>query len=103
MIIISIILALILGILVGIFTGLIPGLHINLVAMLLFLFSSKLESDLSLILASFIVAMSVTHIFLDFIPSIFLGAPTPQTALSILPGHRLLLKGKGYELSLIHI
>jgi putative membrane protein len=41
--------------------------------------------------------MSITHSFLDFIPSVFLGAPDSDTALSILPGHKLLLEGKAYE------
>jgi putative membrane protein len=41
--------------------------------------------------------MSITHTFLDFIPSIFLGAPDDDTALSVLPGHKLLLRGMAYE------
>ena len=41
--------------------------------------------------------MAITHIFLDFLPSIFLGAPEESTALSVLPGHSMLLEGKGYE------
>jgi putative membrane protein len=41
--------------------------------------------------------MAITHTFLDFIPSIFLGAPEDDSnALSVLPGHRLLMKGYGY-------
>ena len=40
--------------------------------------------------------MAITHTFTDFLPSIFLGAPDEDTALSTLPGHRFLLKGKGY-------
>src|SRR3989338_6918017 len=48
-------------------------------------------------LALFIVAMSITHTFLDAIPSIFLGAPDPGMELSVLPGHKLLLEGRGYE------
>jgi len=39
--------------------------------------------------------MSVTHTFLDSIPSIFLGAPDSDMALGVLPGHRYLLKGLG--------
>ncbi len=39
--------------------------------------------------------MSVTHTFLDSIPSIFLGAPDSAQALGVLPGHRYLLKGNG--------
>jgi putative membrane protein len=96
--IIEIFLALFLGILAGTFTGLAPGIHINLVAMLLFISSAALLSFTSpIVLACFIISMSVVHTFIDFIPSIFLGAPEESTALSILPGHRLLLEGKGYE------
>ena len=94
----EILLIIILGVFAGSITGLIPGLHINLVA--LFLLSSSLFfldyfSPLALIL--FIVAMSITHTFVDFIPSIFLGAPDDDTALGVLPGHKLLLKGRGHE------
>jgi len=48
-----------------------------------------------IILAVFIISLALTHTFLDSIPSIFLGAPDPDMALSVLPGHRLLLGGKG--------
>jgi putative membrane protein len=66
--------------------------------MLLFISSAALLQFTSpIILACFIISMSVVHTFIDFIPSIFLGAPEESTALSILPGHRLLLQGKGYE------
>ncbi len=41
--------------------------------------------------------MAITHTFLDFIPSIFLGCPDTDTELSILPGHEMLKQGKGYE------
>ncbi|MBC8495554.1 tripartite tricarboxylate transporter permease [archaeon] len=40
--------------------------------------------------------MSVTHSFLDPIPSIYLGAPDSDQALGVLPGHRYLLAGHGY-------
>ncbi len=86
------------GVFAGIFTGLIPGIHINLIALLLFIYSGALLTHtFPIVLAVFIVSMSITHSFLDFIPSIFLGAPEESTALSILPGHSLLLEGRGYE------
>jgi len=56
-----------------------------------------LQYTVPLVLAVFIVSMSITHCFLDFITGIFLGAPEEATALSVLPGHKLLLEGKGYE------
>ncbi|OGJ21235.1 hypothetical protein A3K73_02345 [Candidatus Pacearchaeota archaeon RBG_13_36_9] len=90
--------ALILGIIAGCLTGFLPGIHINLVAALLFGASSMLLLNFPpLALVIFIVAMSITHTFVDFIPSIFLGAPDDEAFLSVLPGHEMLNKGKGYE------
>lgn len=90
------ILALPSGILIGILTGLTPGLHINLIVLLI---PITLLSPPTLLI--FIVAMAITHSFLDFIPSIFLGAPDEDTGLSVLPGHSLLNQGLGY-LAVIH-
>jgi putative membrane protein len=94
----ELIIALFLGILIGSITGLLPGIHINLVAALLIslsVFFISITQPLTLVI--FIVSMSITHTFIDFIPSIFLGAPDEDTSLSILPGHQLLISGKGYE------
>ncbi len=94
---ISIPLAIITGILAGTLTGLIPGIHINLIAVILLsatTFFLKITTPITLI--TFIVAMAITHTFLDFIPSIFLGAPDEDSFLSILPGHKFLLRGKAY-------
>jgi putative membrane protein len=92
----EILLPIILGILAGTITGLVPGVHINLVAVLLLTLTTKINiSSLSAII--FIVSMATTHTFIDFIPSVFLGAPDPDTVLSVLPGHRYLLQGKGFE------
>lgn len=94
----QIFIAILIGIIAGTFTGLFPGIHINLVALLLFVLSSFfLQFTTPIVLATFIIAMSITHAFLDFIPSIFLGAPNEDTVLSILPGHRMLMEGQGYS------
>ena len=99
---IEIILALILGILAGTFTGISPGIHINLVGSILLSLSASIFLGISpIILVVFIVAMSVVHTFIDFIPSIYLGAPQDGTELSILPGHELLKEGKAHEAVLI--
>ena len=97
--IIEFFMALILGVLVGTITGLTPGIHINLVAIILLSFSVYLLNFpliTPIILVIFIVSMAITHTFLDFIPSIFLGAPDEDSFLSILPGHQMLLKGRAY-------
>lgn len=94
----QIFIAILLGVTAGTFTGIIPGLHINFIALILFLFSSLLlKFTEPLVVAVFIISMSTAHTFVDFIPSIFLGAPNEDTALSVLPGHKLLLNGFGYS------
>ena len=96
--IIYIVLALLLGVIAGTITGLIPGIHVNLLALGLLGISGFLLNYIDVkVLGVFIVAMAITHTFLDFIPSIFLGAPDEDTVLSILPGHDLLNKGEGYK------
>jgi len=94
--IIELFLALIVGILIGTLTGLLPGFHINLVSAIILSFSSFFLFS-SLIPVIFIVSMSLTHTFIAFIPSIFLGAPDEDTSLSVLPGHQMLINRKGYE------
>lgn len=96
--IIGLILAIIFGILIGIITGLFPGIHINLVGAFLVTLSSSILLGLSPIyLVSFITSLAITHTFIDFIPSIFIGCPDTDTELSVLPGHEMLKQGKGYE------
>ncbi len=94
----EIILAVFLGCLMGVITGLTPGLHINLVALILFSISPVLLGYTNVVaVASFIIAMSITHTFTDFISSTYLGAPADDTALAVLPAHRMLLEGMGHE------
>jgi len=96
--ILQLLLAVFLGCLGGIITGLTPGVHINLVSLLLLNFSAYLLGFTEPItLAAFIIAMGITHTFLDAVPSVYLGAPDADEALTALPGHRMLLEGRGYE------
>ena len=89
---------LLIGVVLGTFTGLTPGIHTNLLVVFLLSLSQTILDIVSLeALMIFIVSMSITHTFLSTIPSIYLGAPEPGTSVSILPGHKMLLDGKGYE------
>ena len=98
----EIILALLLGCTIGTFTGLIPGIHINLIGIFLISLSASLLSSIPPIyFVVFVVAMAITHTFVDFIPSVFLGCPDTDTELSVLPGHELLKKGEGYHAVLL--
>src|SRR3989338_3871806 len=96
--IIEILIAILLGCLMGVLTGLTPGLHINLVALILLSISPVLLGYTNVIaVASFIIAMSITHTFTDFISATYLGVPSDDTAMAAMPAHRLLLQGTGHE------
>jgi len=84
------------GVGLGVLTGLTPGLHVNNVAVIILYIYSSLHAS-PILLANLIVANMITHTFVDFIPSTFLGAPSEDTSLSVLPMHRLLLQGEGFK------
>lgn len=96
--ILDILLACFLGILVGVLTGLIPGVHVNTVGAFAFSSASYILGLFSPeFLAVFLLSLSVTHALLEFIPSLLLGVPDEGTALSVLPGHRMVLEGRAME------
>lgn len=85
-------LLIILALVLGLFTGLIPGLHPNTLTSVLL--SLNLDSpDLPFA----IIAMFAAHSIISYIPSIFLGIPDSTVVLSVLPGHRMAMKGEGLK------
>jgi putative membrane protein len=82
------------GMILGIIAGLLPGLHPNntvpIILGLSFLFGP-------LPAAIILLSSGVVNSFISFIPSILLGAPEDSNVLGVLPGHKLLLQGRGYE------
>lgn len=91
---IPIFLSLILGILLGIVMGLLPGLHPNSTVPVILGLSAILGPMPSAVI---LVSCGVVNSFFNFIPSILLGAPDESTVLGVLPGHKLLLEGRGFE------
>lgn len=88
-----------LGLILGAISGLIPGLHLNNFASLLLAASPQLMA-LGLMpfqISCMILAASISQTFFDSIPAVFLGAPDSETALTVLPGNRLMLEGRGVE------
>ncbi len=86
-------LAVVAGCIIGTVTGLVPGLHVNTVAVLAV---SILRENAGFETVILIASAGIVHTFLDFIPSICLGAPSDESFLSVLPGQRFFLKGKGH-------
>ena len=86
------------GLLLGCCTGLVPGLHVNNVALGLAAAAPALTARYPLrAVGAAMVAAAIAHSFLDVVPSVALGVPDGAMALSALPGHRLVLDGRGRE------
>ncbi len=86
--------ALFLGMAVGVITGLLPGLHPNTLIPFFLALPFTLDPVSAVVM---LVSAGVTNTFVNFIPSILIGAPEADSVMSVLPGHRLLLEGRGYE------
>ncbi|MFW5914502.1 MAG: tripartite tricarboxylate transporter permease, partial [Thermoplasmatota archaeon] len=90
---------------------LVPGIHVNTMALILVAVQPTLSPYLQevcaacglpgecapFLSASVVVSAAVVHSFMDFVPSVFLGAPDESQVLSVLPGHRMLLDGRGLD------
>ncbi|WP_336037454.1 tripartite tricarboxylate transporter permease [Halobacterium yunchengense] len=84
------------GVALGTCSGLVPGLHVNNLALLLAAAAPLVPGPPHLVGAA-LLAAGVTHSFLDVIPTLALGVPDPAMAVSALPGHRLVMGGRGRE------
>jgi putative membrane protein len=84
----------ILGLFTGTFTGLIPGIHTNLIMSLLILINLKININYILVYS---ITTALTHTFIDFIPTIYFGAPSQDTLLGVSPGHKFLLNKKAHN------
>jgi putative membrane protein len=94
------------GSLMGTFSGMVPGIHVNTLAALMAATFPAMASGLSgflpdgtvtVAVCCCMMAAGVVHSFVDFVPSVFLGAPDSEDAVSVMPGHRLLLEGRGMD------
>ncbi|GAB3423081.1 tripartite tricarboxylate transporter permease [Haloparvum alkalitolerans] len=84
------------GIALGTASGLVPGLHANNFALLLA--GVAVGSDVDpLLLGVAMLAAGVVHTFLDIVPALALGVPDASMAVASLPGHRLVIAGRGRE------
>jgi len=82
------------GVFTGSITGLIPGIHPNL----LIPFSMFLISYFGAFnYFSFLMGLVISHYFMNYIPSAFIGVPDSESAVSVVPMHKLTKDGKGYE------
>lgn len=84
------------GVALGTLSGLTPGLHVNNLALLLASVAPAVPGPPRLVGAAMLAA-GVVHSFLDVIPALALGVPDAAMAATALPGHRLVIAGRGRE------
>ncbi|MFB6073474.1 MAG: tripartite tricarboxylate transporter permease [Haloarculaceae archaeon] len=84
------------GVTLGTASGLVPGLHANAFALGLASVAPAVPGPPRLVGAAMLAA-GTTHTFLDVVPALALGVPDPAMAASALPGHRLVIAGRGRE------
>ncbi|MFB6110881.1 MAG: tripartite tricarboxylate transporter permease [Halodesulfurarchaeum sp.] len=84
------------GVVLGTVSGLTPGLHVNTLAILLASIAPQIPAAPHLVGAA-LLAAGVVHSFLDIVPTLAIGVPDAAMAISALPGHRLVLGGRGRE------
>ena len=94
------------GVVVGFAAGLVPGLHMNNIAAAVSAYTGLAAATLALIghlvsptevaivLACFVSAAMVAHLFACAIPSTYVGVPA-EDVVSVLPAHRLAKAGLG--------
>ncbi|WP_255190727.1 tripartite tricarboxylate transporter permease [Natronobeatus ordinarius] len=84
------------GAVLGSISGLIPGLHANNFALLLAGVAPSVPGP-PLLVGIAMLSAGVVHTFVNAIPAMALGVPDAEMAVTALPGHRLVLEGRGYE------
>ncbi len=85
-----------LGITLGTCSGLIPGIHANNFALFLAGIAPMLPGQ-PIFVGLAMLAAGVTHTFLDAVPALTIGVPEAAMAVAALPGHRMVLEGRGHE------
>lgn len=86
------------GTILGLIAGIIPGLHSNTFSALIvstsaFLFLYFSPEDVM----AMIITSAVAYTIANIIPATFLGVPSEDTAIAILPAHKMVLEGRGFE------
>ncbi len=90
-----------LGCMVGCVVALLPGVHVYSIAAIAFALASRgllfTEAQLAMVLLGALVGWSVVNV----IPAVFLFAPDDANALVVLPGTKLLMRGRGNDAVLL--
>ena len=84
------------GAALGSVSGLIPGLHANNFALVLAGIAPAVPGP-PLFVGVAMLSAGVVHTFMNAVPAMALGVPDAEMAVTALPGHRMVLAGRGHE------
>ncbi|ELZ13506.1 hypothetical protein C479_01636 [Halovivax asiaticus JCM 14624] len=84
------------GIVLGTVSGAVPGLHANNFAFVLAGVAPAVPGPPVLVGVAMLAA-GVVHTFVNAVPAMAIGVPDGEMAMTTLPGHRLVLAGRGHE------
>lgn len=87
----DVLVAILAGAMVGALTGLLPGLHVNTLAAI----AGALHPAPGVVGAVALVAAGTVHTIVNILPTTYLGVPSEDEVVGVLPAHRLLLQGRG--------
>jgi putative membrane protein len=95
--------AAIFGALAGGFAGCIPALHIyNLLGAIMLLTGGLLSGTIPMEwVDAFITGMIIGWVIVNSLPAILLSSPDESALFTVLPGHRYLMEGRGYDAVLL--
>lgn len=86
------------GTILGFVAGLVPGIHSNTFAAIIVANSAILSLYFSPEdLAAMIITSAIAYTIANIVPTIFIGVPSEDTAIAVLPTHEMVLDGKGFS------
>lgn len=85
------------GTFLGLVAGLVPGIHSNTFAAMIVANFAILSFYLSPTdLGAMIITSAVAYTVANIIPTLFIGVPSEDTAIAVLPTHEMVLEGRGF-------
>lgn len=88
----------VLGTILGFVAGLVPGIHSNTFAAIVVANSAVLSLYFSPEdLLAMIVTSAISYTVANIVPTIFIGVPSEETAIAVLPTHEMVLEGRSFS------
>jgi len=85
------------GLIFGLIAGILPGIHPNQIYVALMSLLPLLSDIEPNAILALILSTAMANTLSNYLPAIFFSVPDPNTVINVLPGHRMVLDGKGMD------